>query len=82
MEITQEHECRIQEIMGEMQCPRDFKCYKSGFENLGKVRIIGGGKLVECLEENRQPCDLGFVFGYGYFCDCPLRKYIAENFKV
>lgn len=82
MEIKQEQERRIQEIMSEMQCPEDFKCYKSGFEDLCKLRIVCDGQLVECLEEKGQACDLGFAFGYGYFCDCPLRKYIAENFKV
>jgi hypothetical protein len=82
MEITQEHERRMQDIMGEMQCPKDFECYKSGFEELCKVRIICGGQLIECLEEKAQSCQLGFSFGYGYFCDCKLRKYIARNFKV
>lgn len=82
MEITKEHERRIQEIMNEMQCPKDFECYKSGFEELCKIRIIYGGQLIECLEEKAQPCQLGFPFGYGYFCDCSLRKYIARNFKV
>lgn len=82
MEITQEHERRIQEIMSEMQCSKDFKCYKSGFEKLCKARIICDGSLIECLEEKAQPCELGFSFGYGYFCNCTLRKYIARNFRV
>lgn len=82
MEITPEHARRIQDIMGEMQCPKDFECYKSGFEELCKVRIICNGQLIECLEEKAQPCKLGFCFGYGYFCDCLLRKYIARNFKI
>jgi hypothetical protein len=82
MEITQEHEGRIQEIMREMQCPRDFECYKSGFENLSKARIVGSGILVECLEEKAKDCKLKFSFGFGYFCKCPIRKYVAKNFKV
>jgi hypothetical protein len=82
MEITQEHEDRIQEIMREMQCPRDFECYKTGFEKLSKVRIVGSGMLVECLEEKAKDCGLKFSFGFGYFCKCPLRKYVAKNLKV
>jgi hypothetical protein len=81
MEITQEHDSKIQEIMKGMKCPNDFKCYKSGFEDIGKIMIICDGKLVRCLEEKEQPCQLGFAFGYGYFCVCPLRKYIAQNFN-
>lgn len=82
MEITQEHDSKIQEIMREMQCPRDFECYKSGFENLSKVRIIGDNALIECLEEKAQTCNFGLSFGYGYMCRCPLRKYIAKNYKI
>lgn len=82
MEISQEHEHRIQEIMSKMQCRKDFECYKSGFENLCKVRIICGSKLIECIEKKAQSCEFGFPFGYGCFCNCLLRKYIAENFKV
>lgn len=82
MEITQEHEQRMQEIMRGMQCSKDFECYKSRFENLCKVRIICEGKLVKCLDEGGQICEFGFTFGSGRFCKCSLRKYIAENFKL
>ncbi|MBW8039443.1 MAG: hypothetical protein FVQ85_05535 [Planctomycetes bacterium] len=80
MEITQEHDRRIQEIMQDMQCPTDFDCYTSGFENLGKIGIVGDAKLVECLEEKAKTCTFGLPFVLGYFCNCPLRYYVAKNF--
>ena len=49
MEITQEHDSKIQEIMRGMQCNGDFECYKSGFENLSKAGIVGDAIMVECV---------------------------------
>jgi hypothetical protein len=82
MEITPEQDGEIKGIMSGMQCPRDFECYKSGFENLSKVGIIGDGEFVDCLEKKADTCELCFSFGYGYFCNCPVRRYIANNFSV
>ncbi len=81
MEITQEHKTQIEEIISGMECQKDFKCYKSGFENLCKTQIFRDGELVECLEESSQLCKFSFNFGLGYFCKCPLRRYIAKNFN-
>ena len=82
MKIAQEHEREIEEIIKAVECQKDFECFKSGFEKVSKVEIMAGGKLIECLEENRQLCRLGFAFGAETtFCICPLRSYIARNFN-
>jgi hypothetical protein len=65
-----------------MECPNDFKCYKSGFEDLCKIRIFHDGDLIECLDTKSWLCNLSFSFGRGYFCKCPLRKYMAKNFNM
>jgi len=31
---------KIEQIMADMNCPKDFECYKSGFDTLCKQRII------------------------------------------
>lgn len=41
METTQVENGQIQETMKDIQCERDFECYKSGFENLSKIEIVG-----------------------------------------
>ena len=81
MEIAQEHDSKIQEIMRDVQCPTDFECYKSGFENLSRAGIVGDAKLVECLEEEARNCDYVFSFGLGNICICQLRHYIAKHFN-
>jgi hypothetical protein len=80
MEVTQEHRTQIEEIISGMECPKDFKCYKSGFEDLCKTKIFQDGDLIECVDTSSWLCKLSFGFGRGYFCKCPLRKYIAKNF--
>ena len=81
MEITQEHKTQIEEIISGIECPKDFECYKSGFENLSKTQILVAGEVVECLGESARLCKFSFSFGSGYFCKCPLRRYITKNFN-
>jgi len=77
-----EHKRAIEEVTGQMQCPNGFKCRKSGFEQMGKVRLLAEGKVIECLEENGRSCSFGVSCGLCVFCECPLRQYIARNLAI
>ena len=81
MQITEEHKTQIEEIIKGTECSKDFNCYKSGLEDLAKIQIFRDGELVECFEECSQLCKFSFGFGFGHYCQCPLRKYIAKNFN-
>ena len=72
---------QIAEIMSQMQCPKDFECYKSGFEDLCKARDIGMEQFLVCLAENPRECKFSLPFGEGFYCNCPLRVYIAKNLR-
>jgi hypothetical protein len=80
MVLTQENKKQIEEIIKEMDCPKDFECYKSGFEKLSEVGIVGDAKMIECIEESAKTCEFGLSFGLGFICKCPVRNYIAKNF--
>ncbi len=82
MEITQEHKTTIEQIISEMECPKDFACHKSGFESMGKTRLVADGLRVECLEENARLCKFALHFGHLTICECPLRNYIAKNLHI
>jgi len=75
----EKHKKEIEKIISGMKCSRDFKCYKSGFEDLGKARDIGVKGYVECLEDNPEACVFSVPFGYAFLCKCPLRVYIAKE---
>jgi len=79
--MEQNLEREIEEIIDGMKCPKDFKCYRSGLENLCKARYIGIEAVLECLEENPEECKFSFLFGNVYFCMCPLRNYIFKKLK-
>ncbi len=81
MTFDEELEKGIAEIIGELQCPKDFKCYRSGFENLCKARNIGVELFLECLEEIPQKCKFSLMIGRSYLCECPLRNYIFKKLK-
>jgi len=74
-----EHIEQIEKIVASMTCSKGFECFKSGFEKLCRVRIIGDGKVIECSPENRQSCEYRFGFMDKTFCKCRLRYYIARN---
>ena len=72
---------RIEEMTGNIKCPKNFKCVESGFENLCKAKDFGLDDYLECLEEDPQKCKFALSFGNGYFCQCPLRVYLAKKLK-
>jgi hypothetical protein len=71
----------IEELVGQMQCPKDFRCYQSGLEVLCKAKDIGMELFLECLEETPQNCKFSVMIGRSYLCQCPLRYYIFERLK-
>lgn len=79
MEITKEHAMQIERIASYMECPNDFVCRTSEYENLCKIRLIASDQLVECLEKNARIGKFELPFGNSTLCKCPLRRYIAKN---
>jgi len=79
MEEDQKKE--IEKIIGQLDCPKHCKCYKSGFEHLCKAEDIGLTSLLKCLEEDHKKCAFSVAFGLSVYCECPLRLYIARKLK-
>jgi hypothetical protein len=72
----------IEKIAGKIKCPKNFVCYKSGFENLCQVKDVGLDQHLLCLEEHSQiKCPYSVPFGRKIYCDCPLRVYICKRLK-
>ena len=85
MEISQEHENRMETIIAEMQrnpvkCVKNFECYTSSLEKLCKVKGIGAFDMIRCASKDARCCGLSFTVGGEGFCKCPLRRYISANF--
>ena len=70
---------KVVEFMGELKCPKDFQCYKRKYEKLCKTEYFGETKILHCLEEAPQSCTFALSYKDTYFCQCPLRIFIAEE---
>ncbi len=79
--MEQEQKQKLEEIIGDLQCPKDFICYRSGLEELCKAEDIGQESFLVCREEGGKRCKFSVNYGAGLFCKCPLRIYIAKEFK-
>lgn len=84
MDISDKHNLEIKKIMAESQCPVDFACYKSKFENVCKAKDMGIEGFAYCLEEpdEARRCRFSLSFGYRYLCKCRLRIYAARHLDV
>ncbi len=76
-----EYESEIKQIIDELNCPKDFICYRSGFCDVCEAEDIGLEPYLECLEKGRGECPFLLSFANVHLCDCPLRVYIAKNLR-
>ena len=84
VKLTKDEIDEIAKIFSEQECPFDFKCYKSGFEDLcgaalGPI-LDTGRPIVECIDENAKQCHFSSPFGSTFICACTMRCYIAKHF--
>jgi hypothetical protein len=79
--MKQEHKRELEQIIDELKCPEDFKCYRMGFDDLCKAKDVGLQSHIECLEERPFQCKFSVAYGRAYFCHCPLRVFIAKKLK-
>lgn len=79
MKLNKEDQKRLEEIMGQLKCSKDYSCYRLGFKKLCKMKETAEGRLYECLEKSPDECIFSVPYGYAHFCNCPLRIYIANK---
>lgn len=79
MEINEDFESQIKEAMDVTDCPKDFECYRNGFEKMCKVKLFGAKSLFTCHDENPQNCRMSLSYGNIFFCKCPLRILVAKK---
>jgi len=78
MELSKEQEREIEKIVALTDCPNDFSCYKSKFEDLPSFTIWRGANVIQCEQPDRFDCPNSTVFcGDIVFCECPLLRHVA-----
>jgi hypothetical protein len=77
--MKEEDRKKLEQLMGEIQCPKDFKCVKENFGSLCQVRKSGNDEHLECLEINPSLCPFAVPFTYRHICICQMRMYIIQK---
>jgi hypothetical protein len=70
---------KIVDFMDELKCPKDFQCYNKKYEELCKTEYFGETKVLLCLAEEPRSCIFSLSFKDAFYCQCPLRNYIADE---
>ncbi len=79
--MKKKHKGELRQILNGLKCSKDFLCYTSGLEKLCRATDIGLEKSLVCLESNPQDCKFSVRYGGSFFCQCPLRVYIAKKLQ-
>ena len=79
--MNQTHGKALREISKNIHCSKKLICLTSELKNLCKAEDIGLEKRIKCLDDTPQKCDFTIPFGSGFYCKCPVRVYVAKNFK-
>ena len=77
--MKEEDREKIEEIIGQLNCPKNFKCAASGFENLCKAKDTGIDTYLLCQDNAPFLCKFSLKFKDEYFCSCPLRVYLSKH---
>jgi hypothetical protein len=80
MEFSDEEKRQIEKVKAKMNCPFDFKCQKDEFASYPKIKPVA--TLLSCLEEDAKQCGYSLPFGNGFFCKCPLNKFIHNSGSI
>lgn len=68
-------------MMNVLECPKDFVCYTSGFQNLCRAKDIGLESFLLCLEVNPLDCKFSLEYGGLFICRCLPRNRIKKELK-
>jgi len=79
--MVRQRKPKLEEIIDGLQCPINFRCYRSKYKDICNAKDIGMESFLVCLEKNPSKCKFSFSFGFKYFCKCPLRIFIAKELK-
>jgi hypothetical protein len=72
----------IEEIIGGMVCPKQFRCASSGFERVCKAEDIGLEAHLRCREPSGSRCCFAFSYEGARYCECPLRVYLSKTLSM
>ena len=77
--MEEEDRKKIEQIMGEIECPKDFICVKDTCGRLCRVRKSEFNEHLECLEKNPEQCPFAVPLINRHICICQMRMHILQE---
>ncbi|MDW7773004.1 MAG: hypothetical protein SCH71_08955 [Desulfobulbaceae bacterium] len=75
------HDDKIKEIIGQINCPKGYRCVAAGLVRLCRAMDVGKKTYLECLEKDIKDCPFSVRFAGAIYCKCPLRIYLEKNLR-
>jgi len=73
------HKKKIKEIIGQINCPKDFRCVTADLDRLCQAMDIGMETYLQCLAKDSNACPFSAPFADAIFCKCPLCIYLKKK---
>ena len=77
--MKEEDRKKLEKIISQLDCLKNFKCAASDFENLCKAEDIGIDNYVLCHDGTTYLCGFSLKVGQENLCSCPVRIYLAKH---
>jgi len=77
--MKEEDRRKLEEIISQLDCQKNFKCATSNFENLCEAEDIGIDSHVLCHDSATFLCGFALTVDQRNFCSCPVRIYLAKH---
>ena len=77
--MEEEDRKKIEQLMGEIECPKDFMCLRENLDRLCQVRKFESNEHLECLEKNPEQCPFAVPFINRHICICQMRMFIIQK---
>jgi hypothetical protein len=78
--LEQKHKQKIEELMEELECPRDFVCYKQHPEHILKAQVYSDHMFgLPCSQKGDLYREFLFSYGHSRYCQCPTVFHIAKK---
>lgn len=78
--MLESHQNKIKEIIGQIRCPKGFRCIAPDTDRLCPAMDIGMETYLQCLDKKQKDCPFSAHFASAVYCKCPLRIYLKKNF--
>jgi hypothetical protein len=82
MPIKEDQKEDIRRKIVECGCDKKIKCIDTNFEDVAPVKNAAASDLLECYTDRAKNCNFALPFGSTYFCRCPVRAYLYQNFGI